>query len=112
MAALPPDYPSGKFRNLPLGTLTGLPTASTRTAGSSLTAGNWTPASGRPCANAAYPSTSRPSSRASWTPCSGCEEEEAALAAAQHRAVLMALLGITNLPRSYGETWLRVGVHY
>ena len=112
MAALPPGYPSAKFRNLPLGTSTGLPTASTRTAGSSLTAGNWTPASGRPCANGASRSTSRPSSRASWTPFLGCEEEEAALAAAQHRAVLMALLGITTLPRSYGETWLRVGVHY
>jgi hypothetical protein len=41
--ALPPGYPSAKFRNLLLGTLTGLPTASTRTAGSSLTAGNWRP---------------------------------------------------------------------
>ena len=27
------------------------------------------------------------------------------------RPILMALLGITTLPRSYGETWLRVGVH-
>ena len=26
-------------------------------------------------------------------------------------ACVMALLGITTRPRSYGETWLRVGVH-
>ena len=47
-----------------------------RAAGLSLTAGHWTPASGRPCANAAYPSTSKPSLRALWRRSSGCEEEE------------------------------------
>jgi hypothetical protein len=29
----------------------------------------------------------------------------------QRPADLVALFGITTLPRSYGETWLRVGVH-
>ena len=106
-----PGLPEREIQEIAAWYVDGPPTASTRTAGSSLTARNWTPASGRPCASAACPSTSRPSSRALWPPCSGCEEEEAALAAAQHRAVLMALLGITTRPRSYGETWLRVGVH-